>query len=84
MRRMLLAVAVALSREPGFCESYEPTRFEILALECAFTEDELRGVLRDSSNSFPHDEHLTSCRGVARPALLGDQPSNDERVAPRS
>jgi len=67
--------------EPGFSE---PTRFEMLALECAFTEDELRGVLRDSSNSFPHDEHLTSCRGVARPALLGDQPSNDERVAPRS
>ena len=23
-----------------------PSRFEILALECAFTEDELRGVLR--------------------------------------
>ena len=43
---MLLAVAVALSREPGFSESYEPSRFEILALECAFTEDELRGVLR--------------------------------------
>jgi len=43
---MLLAVAVALSREPGFSESYELTRFEMLAFEVGVTEDELRGVLR--------------------------------------
>src|SRR4029079_18925893 len=44
--RMLLAVVVAHSREPGFSESYEPTRFEMLAFEVGISEDELRGVLR--------------------------------------
>ena len=36
----------ALSGTWVFSESYEASRFEMLALECAFTEDELRGVLR--------------------------------------
>ena len=43
---MLPAVVVALSREPGFSESYELTRFEMLAFEVGVTEGELRGVLR--------------------------------------
>jgi len=43
---MLPAVEVVLSREPGFSESYEPTRFEQLAVECGFTEPQLRLVLR--------------------------------------
>jgi len=43
---MLPAVVVALSRETGFSESYELTRFEMLAFEVGVTEGELRGVLR--------------------------------------
>ena len=46
MRRMLPGVVVALSPEPGFSESYEPTRFEMLAFEVGISEAELRGVLR--------------------------------------
>jgi hypothetical protein len=39
-------VVLSPNPEPGFCDSHEPTRFQLLALECAFTEDELRGLLR--------------------------------------
>ena len=45
---MLLAVKVALSPnpEPGFFESHEPSRFQLLAADVGVSEDELRGLLR--------------------------------------
>ena len=62
--RMLPAVVVALSREPGFSESYEPTRFEMLAFEVGVTEDELRGVPSPTHRQEVRMGHTTSTREV--------------------